>query len=27
VRGPLPQPDAELVDQVRTDLVAAGVLT
>lgn len=27
VRGPLPQPDAELVGQVRTDLVAAGLLT
>jgi 4-hydroxy-tetrahydrodipicolinate synthase len=27
VRGPLPQPDAELVDQVRGDLVAAGILT
>jgi 4-hydroxy-tetrahydrodipicolinate synthase len=27
VRGPLPQPDAELVDQVRTDLVDAGLLT
>ncbi len=27
VRGPLPQPDSELVDRVRTDLVAAGLLT
>jgi 4-hydroxy-tetrahydrodipicolinate synthase len=27
VRGPLPQPGAELVDQVRTDLVDAGLLT